>query len=499
MPVNTTHKEYDRVSPMWKRVRDCYGGRDRMLSAGNEYVPDLVALLENTIKGSTNSDYRKRGSFYNAVTRTVQGMNGHIFQDPPKALDVTPAVEEYLKDVTLSGINLELFAMEAGRQIFQVSRYGIFVEMPPEGGERPYLIPYTAEHIINWRTARFKGDDVLTMVVLHEEVCENDLSDPFKPMEIVQYRVLYLDAENIYRQQEWRENPDKKGEFVGGAIITPTRRGVPLSFIPFVFLGATTITPLMEEPMMKDIADVNIAHWRNSVDFEHGLHLVALPTPWCSGLKGVAEGEPIRIGPSTVWELELQGQAGMLEFTGQGLGSLEKSMDKKERQMATLGARLLEDAPDSSETATGVRMRRSGDYGTIKTVGAVLEEGISVAVRIMAWWDSIEDKVSDVKARVELNKNYLQIKATAQDVLAAFAALQAGKMSFETWYELLRTGGWTRKGVEVEQEREDIEKDKPKEPEKPEVVPGEIPEPPAPKVKRIVRNEQGLIDRIEES
>ena len=40
----------------------------------------------------------------------------------------------------------------------------------------------------------------------------------------------------------------------------------------------------------------------------------------------------LRIGPSTCWQLEKDGRAGLLEFSGAGLGAIRAAMEAKEKQ-----------------------------------------------------------------------------------------------------------------------------------------------------------------------
>jgi hypothetical protein len=65
------------------------------------------------------------------------------------------------------------------------------------------------------------------------------------------------------------------------------------------------------------------------------------------------------------------------------------------------------------------------------------------------------------------------VKATAQEVTAALQALQAGKISFDTWYNFLATGDWTRDDVDADAEGKEIEAEKPPEP-KPAPPPGPV-------------------------
>ena len=63
----------------------------------------------------------------------------------------------------------------------------------------------------------------------------------------------------------------------------------------------------------------------------------------------------------------------MLEFRGQGLAAIEKDLDKMERLMAVLGARLLEEQPRTQETLGAVTLRHSGEYATLRTITRSVE------------------------------------------------------------------------------------------------------------------------------
>lgn len=473
MPVNTPRADYDKMLPKWQRLRDCSDGRDAILKAGNKYVPDLPGQDMNG-----NKAYRERGNFYNAVSRTVQGMNGAIFQEPPE-VEISETFQAMLDDITLTNVPFESFATETGKEIFKTGRYGVLIDMPvapkptPENPTpvaiadidmRPYCVGYRAEDIINWRTERRGGDEVLTMVVLEEYVDIPKADDPFTCDVLCQYRVVML-VDNKCVRQLWRQKVGEPKNFEMVDEVTLMRRGEALDYVPFVFMGALNTSPDLELPPLIDLADVNIGHWRNSVDHEYGLHLIALPTPWVAGAKGGDNSGKMKIGPAVVWELDLQGSAGMLEFTGSGLASLVAAMDEKKKQMATLGARLLEDAPTTAETAAAVKLRHGGETASLRTVAQSLEAGFTQILQMCIWWAGTDDKPVDADVNVELNKEYLNIRATPQEIQVALTALQAGEISFDTWYDILQKGGWAREGVTSEDEQKTIAKQKPRAPE----------------------------------
>src|SRR3954470_2976554 len=96
--VKTTHCDYDKFAPKWKRTRDCIAGQDAMHTAAEAYLPKL--------KDEDAKDYdarRKRSDFFNATWRTIDALGGMAFRKPP-TVDVPKGIEPYLDDVTMSGM-----------------------------------------------------------------------------------------------------------------------------------------------------------------------------------------------------------------------------------------------------------------------------------------------------------------------------------------------------------------------------------------------------------
>ena len=395
-------------------------------------------------------------------------MSGAIFQkDPSTALPTT--LEPHTKDITLTNVPLFPFALHATREVLVTGRLGILVDMATAAAPgspqratptRPYFVAHRAEDIISWRTERRGGDEVLTRVVLRETVEAVDPKDTFKVTATQQYRVLELTADtNAYTQTLWRPKSEtNKTEFEQfGEVLFVERRGKKLDFIPFVFIGATSVTPDIEKPPLLDLVDVNLSHYRTMADLEHGRHFTALPTPWIAGAKATGEGgEPLAIGSGTAWELDKEGRAGMLEFTGQGLGALEKADDQKRKMMATLGARLLEDQARSTETATAVVMRHAGEHASLRTVARSVEQGITIALQWHGWWIGTEARPVQVEAEFDLNKDFFAVRMSADELRGMVTALQADAISFETFHFNLQRGDLGRPGITVEEEQAEI-------------------------------------------
>ena len=420
MPVDTPSPEYQAALPRWQRCRDCVEGSDAVKARATDYLPALEGH-----RGSSQKDdaYQTRAVFYNATARTVAGLLGSVFRATP-SWTFPVAIEDDLEDVTLMGRPLVSFALMAFQDLLVTGRVGVQVDMPkkPAAGaktSRPYWVLRRAEDIRSWRTVVRGGQETLTRVVLSEVVEEDNPEDEWSPTRVDQIRVLELvnTASNAatYQIRRFRntkasdEAEDQWKEYE--APIVPLKHGDPLTFIPFHFIGPTSVTPMIEKSPMVDIVDVNLSHYRTSADFEHGAHVTALPTPWVSGAE-LPEGKDFPIGSATAWILpNPQARAGMLEFTGDGLKTLERSLSVKQEQMASLGARLIESRKAAAETAEALRLAMSGDHSVLASMASTFDQAMTNVLRWHADWSGAETTA----ITFAVNKDFFEARLTAQE------------------------------------------------------------------------------------
>lgn len=88
---SSTDKRYDSMADVWELVRDVDGGQRRVQAASTKYLPRHASeLVEN---------YAVRLAqpcFFNAFTRTIEGLTGLAFRrDPVLGDDVPAAIKEH--------------------------------------------------------------------------------------------------------------------------------------------------------------------------------------------------------------------------------------------------------------------------------------------------------------------------------------------------------------------------------------------------------------------
>ena len=509
MPVNSTHPDYDTAAVEWARARDVLAGEDAVKGGGEKYLPRLDSQTDEEFAA-----YVKRASYFNASARTAEAYLGLMFRRPPfvklagngdqrsevrgQKTGLERAMAEFQNDADMLGTTLTGYAKMVVGDVVGIGRAGSLVDW--EGASRTgqraehraYVVFYRAEQVINWRVERVNGRNVPTLIVLAERVMAQPGPDDdgFALKLVDQMRVLKLvpgdppspdgygatgeKRDYHYQVELWQRKKvegsglrveGRKGKVEWQLVETriPLRLGKPLPLIPFVFHGPRHSRPDVDRGPLEDIVAVNLDHYRLNADFKHGLHFTALPTAWVSGFD---KGASLQIGSSTAWVSETPGAtAGFLEFTGQGLTTFERAMDRDERLMAILGSRMLEDMKKVGETATAIELRQAGEYSILGNVALSLSDSLTQVLRWVYWWNSTEDLPDDVKSEqvlMTLNTDFSTKGLASQDIQAIVGAWQAGSISQDSMFDLFRRGEVLPEGRTNREEAELIAAGNPK-------------------------------------
>lgn len=456
MPIDTQHPHYQAFRDQWQRCRDVIDGGDAVKSRGDIYLPRLKKQ-----DAEDYNSYKMRAYWFGGTARTVEGLTGAIMRRDPNLESMPEFMSSFLKDVTYTETPFAAFVKTCLHDVIGQGRYGVLVEMPAEPyvDGRPYWVGYQAHEITNWQTSSVNGIQTLSFVVLYECMIEEDPDDPYILHSVEQYRELYLE-DGIYGQQVWRKAKTADGSNTWtqhGPPVIPRFRGAPLDYIPFCFISPTTVTPAVVKSPILDLVDANLSHYRTSADLEHGRHYCGLPTPWVAGFP---KDHELPIGSSVAWVTEdVNAHAGILEFTGQGLGALEMAIKDKKQDMAILGARLLESQQASVEAADTLKTRLAGEQSTLQSIAGTLSVAFTIILRWTAAWMGGGEVAKKIEAK--LNTEFLDLKMTFAELTQLVQGWQSGAMSYETLYYNMERGGLTRPGITWRAEKAQIESERP--------------------------------------
>jgi hypothetical protein len=369
-------------------------------------------------------------------------------------------------------MDLNGFAEQIIDDDLTVARAGILVDHPAVAANttvaqaeanniRPFMKHYAAEAIFNWKVEGRKNAQVTTQVRLWEYV-EIPGKDEFDVELQKQIRVLDLGGPGgSYRQRIFIKVkfPTGREEWVQkGLDIIPLKNGVPLSEIPWFWVGVKNGSATVEKPPLIDLANVNLSHYKSTADLEHGAHFTGLPTAVITGyVEDEKEEGEFRIGSQSAWVFpDPEAEAKFLEFEGTGLDALEKRCAKKEEYMAFLGARMLTPEKKDAETAETAQIHRSGETSVLSSLAQSAGHSIEKALKFMCEWAGFGGEVS-----FKFNNDFLIAGLDAPRLIALLQLWQGRAIAFDDLLENLKRGEIVRDDRTAEDIKSEVEQENP--------------------------------------
>lgn len=440
---NTTnallHDEYRYYLPDWKKLRDTLAGQRQVKDKGTAYLPKNLGADDTEY-----ASYLHGAIYYNMVDQTLNGMTGQIFRRSPVVRNLPEKLQPYLVSIGKDGSSHTAFTKTVVREVCSLGRYGVLVDAPKTNGAS-YLVGYRAEDILDWDVEAIGGVQRVVRVLLREfRRAEQPINGKAKVRaggRAYQYEAVYrelvleqVDGLWTYRQYIYgKGGPNTTPEDV----VTPVINGNALTAIPFVFFGSTGNTPDCEKPPLLDIAELNLSHYEDYADLQHGKKYTSLPIYVVPGGSEAGE-DTYKIGPNTIWEVPLGSEPQILEYKGDGLKTQMAALATKERQIAAIGGRLLpgmgQGVSESGEQAT---MRAATEQSVLLNVILAVQDGMSLAMRYWAAWRDIPFATSQ-NIRYVLNSAFLAGHLDARVLRALQMLWEAGLMPIEVLFDNLR-------------------------------------------------------------
>lgn len=423
----------------WTVTRAVISGDQAVKKA--KLLPYLNPLDVSSENKRRNESYVERAVFYNATGRTLDGLIGIAFKKDPSAN--LPAYLDYLKtDCDGSENSLYQQSQSVLSNVLQAGRHGLLVDIDSRTN-RPVIKSYTAESIINWRYA----GTTLVMLVLQETIEE---PDGYGLKVIDQYRELVLEN-GRYVVRIWRADQDGNPQLVqlldkdGNATneLAISKFGKTLPFIPFRFVGSRSNDSTIDDVPLYSLARLNIAHFRNSADYEDSVFYVGQAQPWIAGLTEewrdhLEKQTTAYVGSRAPFLLPQGGAFGFAQPSPNSL--VKEAMDQKEAQMVALGARLL-DQNAIQVTATQNENDKEVSTSVLSMCAANTNEAYQTAI---SWCAALLDKTMSLveeQNSFKINQDYSRVVIDAPAVTALVAMWQTGVIAKPDLRAYLRSEG----------------------------------------------------------
>jgi hypothetical protein len=428
------------VLERWKVVRDVCSG-DQALRKG-DYLPYLNKTDTSEENVERNRAYRERAVLYAATGFTLAGLIGLAFRHQPKH-NLPEKLKYLLKDADGAGISIYQQAQATLANVLGPGRHGLYTDFSSTLN-RPIIKPYLAEDIINWRPTVIGGKTVLSMVVLHEDAQE---VDKYATRTESQWRELFLNEQGHCACRLWRlkdgvpeivQVEDADGKMVDELVLRSV--GAPLDYIPFEFAGSENNDPSIDPSPLYGLAKVNLAHFRNSADYEDAAFMHGQSQFWISGLteewRDHLEKQGMYIGARKPMLLPEKGACGFAQAQPNMVA--KEAMEHKEAQMVALGARLI-DRTAAVKTATQSEGEREASTSILALCVSNVSEAYQRSIRSCARY--LDITLPEGEDLFEINQDFTTVSNDPMTISALVGAWQQGLMAKEDVRSYFRRQG----------------------------------------------------------
>lgn len=487
--VSWQRPELRKLLPIYSKIRDVLEGAEaikgrsrvganvvsyangwenirlRTWSGAMRYLPPPNPDDDSEINRRRYQSYVERAFWMGAAARTLTGMVGQVFQRDPD-VKVPTELDALVADVDGSGLTLLQLMQRMVYHAIAYGRGGLFADYATTGGEltasditdgklRPTLHFYKPWQIVNWRVSLIDGQRKLTLVVLLDDDVYNE-ADEFEVTPLLQFKVLKLNNDGTHTVDIWKEETNSKQTARAATTRTGTAKrlskaetytpqdanGATFDEIPFTFLGSENNDAVPDKPPMEDLCEANIAHYRNSADYEDAVHLLGQPTPYATGLtenwvKNVWKGKQIPLGSRAVIPLPKEADMGMLQAAENSM--VREAMLDKQDQMIQLGAKLIEPTR-GAQTATGELIDEVSETSTLSNAANNVGAAVVFALQKAAKYQGVADAaIKDISVKLNTAFQFVRMDPSARQELVR--EWQVGAISFTEMRTGLRATG----------------------------------------------------------
>ena len=447
--VTTKHPDYLKNVNLWSKVEDVCEGQHKVKAAKEKYLPRHNKPDTSPEAMAAYESYLEHAVFYGVTGKTLASLVGGAFSRVPNFQ--RPDELEYLeRNANGQGVGVHQLAQAALRHILKTYRCALYVDYPTVAPSKtraedvvkqafPMIHVLPAKSVINWDTIIVGNQQKLSLVVIHETVSSRDQGG-FKFETKNQYRVLRLEENNgnhVFTIQIYTQSPD--GSITEGHKTIPTDyNGKQWSYIPFTFVGAIDNTAAIESAPLLELADLNLAHYIDSADFQESVYFVGQPQFYMENVDQqmyeIIKKDGLYIGCKNAFPVKL----GFAQANPNTLS--QTAMDKKWEQMKELGARLVQ-AGSANKTATEANNDDAVQHSVLSLCTVNISAALTQALRWCAKFAMPNvDSILPEELVFEISKEFSKPLFDNERSKQLYEACVAGKYPFKVWHEYQQMG-----------------------------------------------------------
>lgn len=452
-------------------VRDVWEGTRELRSKSGTYLPqnpgEPLPMYQNRVK---------RAVLFNIFRGTIEGLTGYMFRlDPKLGDDVPPAIVAHWENIDNAGTHGDVFVQDMTKDAMMTGHAAILVEFPKTEGRqtaaedggpggaataqatiRPYWVPIEKEQILSWRTVVEQGRTYLAQIVIEE--CADVPDGQFGTKEEKRYRVFTRTratptAPPVVSFQLLQILSNNTVAIVDEGTY-PTQDEIPIAE-----LRTAGSEELFEsDPPFLDIAELNLAHFRQWSDYDTYQHKTCCPIYSEAGVEASelpldgTPAPPLVLGPNTARRsTNPDFKTWYTAPDGASLAEVRASLQELKSAMAERGLAALASSKRTAETATAKELDKGATDSSLAKTARGIQDGVERALGFHARYLRLTDGGS-----IQINRDYGLMQMDAAMMQAWGNLAKDLKLPVRFVLERLRDGGRIPEGEDLDALEQEI-------------------------------------------
>lgn len=445
-------------------VRTVMGGTKALRAARGEYLPQYQKE-----KPAEYESRLKRTFDFNATKKTHGGLLGMVYRENPKLKESVPdLIRQHWENIDLKGNHGDVFTKEVLSAALRDGHAFTFVDMAKpvpqapgfsradEIGRRPYWLMYTKDQACNWFSDYIKGEQVLTQITFKE--CAQERAGIYGEKEVTRYRRIYLPLlddgkdetgtrarEPVYETMQWELYEETEGQPEGAKFRLVGSGSTGLPRIPLAVTYAKQTGFLESEPLLLDLAYLNIDWWQQNSDYRSQLHKL-VPILTRIGLPDALRGNTdFDIGVGSLVDLPITSKdqhppdLKYVSHDGVALGAARQALLDVKELMGIAGLSILTQRVDSNITLGEKKMDQQERTSELATAARSHRDAIEFCLGRHAQYLNLADQMGDGGA-IELGVSEETLIADPQMMGVMNQMIDKGRFAVEELFAYMAGG-----------------------------------------------------------
>lgn len=348
---------FAELSDKWELVDTLYGGTDAMRDAGRLYLKQNPA--ESLAK---YRDRLSRATLTNRYKKSIKQAVGKAFASKMN-VKLPIGLQQLVINADGTGTSLETFSKNAMDNAINYGITYLLVDYPQatgdtlaaqrESGAFPYFVEIKPTQLLELRVEYINNKAQLTYFRFYEELSSYE-PGLLGAESTEQVREFTLEDDGSITYAIYRKEKNKPEVLYDAGVM------VGMGGIPIIPIYGNKTQSYMGEPVLMDLAHLNVKHWWKQSDLDWNEHFGLTPILKLEGIDlgtdpetGASKIDSFVVGASTVVAVPTGGNLAWTTADASGIAAAQTSLDRLLKEMDESGLELTSPQSNGAETATG--------------------------------------------------------------------------------------------------------------------------------------------------